>query len=139
MNSIQTSIEISATPQKVWGVFSDFASYPKWSSFIEQIEGSRLKLKLKQPNHNKGVEFTPLLLKVEPNKEFRWLGKLGGIPFLFVGEHYFLFENSDQGTKLTHGEEFQGLLVPLLTKMLKETKVGLENFNLALKQRVEKM
>lgn len=41
----------------------------------------------------------------EPNKEFRWQGKLAGLPGLFTGEHYFIFEDAGEGrTKLLHGE-----------------------------------
>lgn len=41
----------------------------------------------------------------EANKEFRWQGKLAGLPGLFTGEHYFTFEDAGEGrTKLLHGE-----------------------------------
>ena len=142
MNKIETTIEINASPEKVWATFSDFTSYPKWSSFIEKIEGNleigmRLEVLLKPPGKDKGTTFKPKVVKVESNKEFRWLGKLGGVGFLFVGEHYFVFETAGNGTRVTHGEKFKGLLVPLMGKVLASTKIGFENFNKALKSRVE--
>ena len=40
-------------------------------------------------------------------------------------------------TKLTHGEDFSGLLVPLLGSTLKATVVGFGQLNEALKTRAE--
>jgi len=143
MNKIETSINIKATPEEVWRVFSSFPTYPEWSSFIESIKGdlevdSTLEIALKPPNKDKATIFKPKILKVDPTKEFRWLGKFGGINFLFVGEHYFIFEKAEEGTKLTHGEKFKGILVPVLKNMLLDTKKGFENFNQALKERSER-
>lgn len=144
MDKIETTIKINATPEKVWEVFIDFAHYPKWSSFIENIEGepelgSKIKALLRTPGKNKGVVFTPRIIKIDPTKEFRWLGKLGGLNFLFIGEHYFIFEKTEGGTKLIHGERFKGMLVPFLGNLLSKTVIGFENFNNALKTEVESL
>jgi hypothetical protein len=40
---------------------------------------------IKPPNSN-GMKFKPKILKYEPEKEIRWLGKLW-IPKIFDGEH----------------------------------------------------
>lgn len=74
---------------------------------------------------------------VDAPKEFRWRGSLP-IPFLFTGEHKFVLEQvSPTITKLYHGEEFQGLLVPLLGGILKKTEQGFISMNEALKKRAE--
>jgi hypothetical protein len=74
---------------------------------------------------------------VAPGKELRWRGSLP-IPGLFVGEHYFVLEPSAAGkTHLIHGENFKGLLVPMVGGMLKATEVGFSEMNSALKKRVE--
>lgn len=142
MKSMETSIEINASPERVWAVFSDFASYPEWSAFIESMEGqlqegSGLLVSLKPPGKAKATIFKPRVLTVTPNKEFRWLGKLGGLGFLFTGEHYFKLEAVGDRTRFVHGEQFKGILVPVLGKLLADTKKGFEAYNQALKERVE--
>lgn len=143
MNRIETSIIINAPAEQVWDIFTKFSEYPKWSSFIEQvegdlIEGSTIHVYLKPPGRKKSTKFTPKILLLRPNFEFRWLGKLGGIGLLFTGEHYFKFEEHNGATTVTHGENFKGILVPFLRNMLQDTKSGFENFNLALKEKCEK-
>lgn len=57
---------------------------------------------------------------------------------LFDGEHYFIIEDNLDGTSLfTHGEQFRGLLVGLLEKVLKNTLKGFILMNEALKKRCE--
>ena len=66
--------------------------------------------------------FTPKVLKLKKNREFRWLGHLF-IKGLFDGEHYFVLEESDNGgTKVIHGEIFSGILVRPLLKMIGEKR-----------------
>lgn len=75
---------------------------------------------------------------MDPQKELRWRGSLP-IPGLFVGEHYFVLEpTAEGGTRLVHGENFTGLLVPLVGGMLADTEEGFKLMNTALKERCEK-
>lgn len=75
---------------------------------------------------------------MEPGKELRWRGSLP-IPGLFTGEHYFLLTSPAAGkTHLVHGENFTGLLIPLLGGLLKATETGFNDMNKALKERVER-
>lgn len=84
------------------------------------------------------MTFRPKVLKVEPNREFRWLGHLL-IPGVFDGEHFFIIETLDLNrVRFIHGEIFRGILVPLFGKMLDgSTRQGFEAFNQALRTRVE--
>src|SRR5262249_4977516 len=60
-----------------------------------------------------GMTFKPEVLVATPNKELRWLGKLG-LHGIFDGEHFFvLTTNGDGTTRLNHGERFSGALVAL--------------------------
>ena len=43
MQVVTSSIEIAASPERVWQVLTDFASYPKWNPFILSLSG-RLKV-----------------------------------------------------------------------------------------------
>lgn len=52
------------------------------------------------------------VLVVEPGRELRWRG---GIPWVFVGEHYIRLEREGSRTRVTHGEIFTGVIgAPLI-------------------------
>lgn len=142
MYNIQTVIEINATPDKIWQVLTNFPDFPKWSQFLLKIEGkpeigTRLNVRINDGKST--MTFKPKLIIVEAQQELRWLGSLGGMGFLFSGEHYFQFEEAKAGvTRMVHGENFSGWLAPLLWKSLdSNTRAGFELFNQALKARVE--
>lgn len=66
-----------------------------------------------------------------------WLGDLL-VPGVFDGEHCFLPDVVAQNrTRLTHGENFSGLLVGLLGSALSATKASFENMNIALEEEAE--
>ena len=88
-----------------------------------------------------GMTFKPEVLVATPNKELRWLGKLG-LHGIFDGEHFFvLTTNGDGTTRLNHGERFSGALIALARSSAKKGAGGggYEAFSLALKQRVEQL
>ncbi len=59
---------------------------------------------------SRGMQFRPKVLVVEVAREFRWKGKLL-VTGLFDGEHFFILEQTPNGTVLfTQGEIFSGLL-----------------------------
>ena len=136
-HAIKTEININATPQKVWEVFTAFDQYPDWNPFIKSLEGD-----VKVGNTIKAIlqdmTFKPVVLNYTKGKEFRWKGKLF-FKGLFDGEHYFqLLANEDGSTRFIHGEDFGGMLVRLFKKKLStDTKMGFEEMNKALKGRVE--
>ncbi len=92
-----------------------------------------------EPPEAQGMSFTPVLLAFEPNKEFRWKGKLF-VKGLFDGEHQFkLIKNTDGSTTLIHSEKFSGILVPFFSKMIDvNTRKGFEMMNEKLKELAEK-
>ncbi|MEX0812069.1 MAG: SRPBCC domain-containing protein [Chitinophagales bacterium] len=143
MKNIQTEILINAEPEKVWQVLTDFEKHPSWNPLIKSIKGEKavgekLTVFLQAPG-GKGMTFKPVVLEFEPNKEFRWKGKLG-IKGIFDGEHYFLLEKQgEKQTRFVHGENFSGFLVPLMGGILKDTKKGFELMNEALKGECEKV
>ena len=84
------------------------------------------------------MKFRPKVLAAEPQREFRWKGKVV-VPGLFDGEHFFKLEpKSDNRVVFHHGEVFTGLLVPFLKRSLDgPTKQGFIAMNEALKREVE--
>lgn len=142
MTHLLTSISITAPPNRVWHLLTDFASYPQWNPFIrraigEPTEGAQLEVYL-QPSGARGMTFRPRVLKAEPDRELRWLGHFL-IPGLFDGEHIFTIEPLEAGrVRFVQREIFTGLLVPLFMRWLeKDTRRGFEEMNRALKLRAE--
>ena len=89
MKKIETEILIDAKPEKVWAILTDFENHPKWNPFIKLIKGKHavgeiLTVLITPPGGN-GMTFKPMVLIFEPNKEFRWKGKLG-IKGIFDGD-----------------------------------------------------
>ncbi len=142
MRELNTETEIKALPEKIWDILMDFDKYPEWNPFIKEIEGNmevghRLKALIAAPG-GKAMTFKPKVLKVEPNREFRWLGHLL-FPGVFDGEHIFQIEPTANGTvRFIHREKLGGLLVPMFWKKLdKDTRAGFNQMNEALKKRAE--
>jgi hypothetical protein len=142
MRELYTEIEIAAPAEKVWKLLIDFPGMAEWNPFIPNAsgvvkEGEKIKVQL-QPPDGSGMTISPRLLKVDPNRELRWLGHLL-IPGLFDGEHIFTLEPlAGERVKLVHREEFRGILVGIVLGMVGEnTRRGFEAMNQALKARVE--
>ena len=76
MRNLETEITINASPQVVWDILLDHSTYPKWNPFYQrEISGSvqpgeNLLVNI-QPPDNKAMEFKPLVLVNEKEKEFR--------------------------------------------------------------------
>jgi hypothetical protein len=142
MKSIDTQIKISAPPSAVWAKLLDFPSHAEWDPFFERIEGNAvedqyLRIKQRKPD-GKGMEFAPRVLDVQQDRYFRWQGKFW-FTFLFQGTHRFelIPEDGGNSTMLRHGEDFRGILLPILGSLLQETEQGFEAFNKALAKQVE--
>lgn len=138
---ITTTIRIAASPQAVWDVLTDFGAYGTWNPFMTRIEGTaevgtRLVVHMSPPG-GRATTFRPTVLDVVPGRELRWVGRLGPRG-LFDGVHSFVLTGKPEGsTELVHAERFTGVLVPLLKGLVKNSSVGFEAFNRALKERVE--
>jgi hypothetical protein len=139
--TISTTVDIDATPHAIWGVLTDFPAYSTWNPFVDRVDGTaavgeKLVVHL-TPTGGRGMTFRPTVLTAAADEELRWLGKLG-VRGVFDGEHSFvLTANADGTTRVTHGESFSGVLVPLMRRTLGKTQDGFTAFNEALKQRVE--
>ncbi len=143
MHKICTDVIIDVPVKEVWNILTDFENYGSWNSFIPSIKGkfefgSKLKVFM-QPPGVKGMNFSPVINKVEPFKEFRWIGNLW-IKGIFDGEHAFRLEELDKNrTRLIQCERFKGILAPLIIYLIGErTRDGFENMNNGLKQKCEK-
>lgn len=110
-NEVVTETRIHARPEQVWSVLTDGKRYSEWNPFIRDMQGEIEKgNKLKntmEPSPGNQMIFKPTILEATPNKELRWRGRTG-ISGVFDGEHYFLLEPDNDGTRFIHGEKFSG-------------------------------
>jgi hypothetical protein len=142
VKELRSQIEIGGPAERVWQVLTDFAAYPEWNPFIRRVNGrpevgEQLVVRMR-PSGTKGITFRPTVMKVEPNRQLRWLGHLL-VPGLFDGEHIFEIEALDRDRVLfIQREIFKGLFVPLLARSLdRDTQRGFEEMNRALRERAE--
>jgi hypothetical protein len=142
MRELKTEIEFEGTPREVWDVLTDLPAYGAWNPFIKSIggeprTGARLEVRM-EPEGERAMTFRPTVLRVEPGREFKWLGHLL-VPGIFDGEHRWLIEEIEPGrVRFTQSERFGGILVPLLWKKLRDggTAKGFRAMNEALAARV---
>jgi hypothetical protein len=142
LKELRSEIEVNASPERVWRILTDFASFPQWNPFMrrasgEVMKGAKLEVNM-QPTGARSMTFRPTVLNVESNHELRWLGRLW-IPGLFDGEHILTIEQlGENHVRFVQREIFRGLLVPFLSRSLdKDTKRGFDEMNKALKVRAE--
>ena len=140
---MSSEIEINASPERVWQVLTDFSALPDWHTFIRSVEGDlnvggRLKVYIKA-SKGMGMSFKPTVLRAEPNRELRWIGRLL-MPGLMDGEHSFIIEPmEDNHVRFVQSESFTGVLVSLMSMLgvFKNALIGFEEMNQALKRRAE--
>lgn len=136
-HQLLTSIRINATAETVWNILTDFEQYPNWNPFVKSLtgkvkKGNQIQVKLQNMN------FQPIVVSYQHNKEFKWLGHLW-MKGLFDGEHQFkLTDNGDGTTTFEQNEYFNGILVKPFLKMIEnDTKKGFIQMNEQLKARAE--
>ena len=139
--TIERTIEIDASPERVWGVLTDFQAHPEWNPFIRNISGEvtvggRLQVQIEPPGR-RSMRFKPTITSVVPQRELAWFGSLG-VRGIFDGAHSFVLRDlGGTRTSLTQAETFRGALVPVFGSGLEGTATGFEEMNRALKKRCE--
>ena len=144
MKRISTAIDIAAPAARVWAVLMDFRSYPGWNPFVRRVVGSpttgaRLQVTI-EPAGGRPMSFAPEVLVCEPEREFRWRGRVL-VRGVFDGEHSFrLAPLTPDSCGFVHEECFSGILALLIMRgdMEARTRAGFVAMNRALKARVER-
>jgi hypothetical protein len=142
MHSVRTSVSIAAPPDAVWRVLTDFSAYPQWNEVIRSVRTeARVGAPMRFTIQIEGMRPLPLAAKIvrcAPGRELAWRGGAPIVPGLAWGEHYFELAPSGDGTQLTHGENFGGLL-GLLVRGVAHARVvrTYEALNRAIKARAE--
>lgn len=143
MRRIKTSIVIAAPPERVWSILDDFEAWSTWNSVLHIVSaghhvGSTVlfrSLFVGSPE----MDYSARIVRYEPGRELAWFAAPFKMRTLACGNHWFHLRPSEDGTLFEHGEDFGGLLTPLMPKSYYTMMAdGFESFNLALKNRVER-
>ena len=138
MKEFSASTNIAASPETIWSLLTDAASYPEWDPGMIRLEGTiapgqkvTAYTKL-SPNQAFPVTVTNCV----PNKTMTWTG---GMPLgLFKGERTFTLEpQADGSTQFTTREQFSGLLLPIFGRTIPDLSESFQNFAAGLKKRAE--
>lgn len=139
MRYYEAASQIAASPEKVWAVLSDRASWAAWDSGVDTVQGriapgETIKI-LSQAAP--GRSFPVKVTAFEPPAR---LGFSGGMPFrLFRGVRTYLLSpgGQDGGTSFHVREEYTGPLLGLIWRSMPDLQRSFERFARGLKQRVE--
>ena len=111
-HDLLTSVTIDAPADRVWAVLADLDRYGEWNPHILEARGTlaageRLRLRFA------GMRIRPRVLRAEPGRELRWIGRLG-VRGLFDGEHSFVLTPlPDGGTRVdltcTYNSDYGGV------------------------------
>ena len=138
---LRTEIEIARSAAEVWKALTDFSGYGKWNPVLFEIdgalgEGEKLRLSFSQPM-GRVTTIRPTITLVSPEKELRWRSRFLWRG-LFEAEQFFLLTELPSGsTRLTHGENFHGVMSKRYAPTLPATARSFAKMNEALKDRVE--
>jgi hypothetical protein len=141
MRMVHDQIDIDASPERVWQVFTDFRSFPSWNPFIRKMKGELVpgrKLHITLRLGRRKLRFRPRVTVVKPAREIRWLARQP-IHRLFDVERAFEFEpRGTSGTRFVQSEVGRGLMAPIIMPLMRRRIAkGYAALNQALKTRAE--
>ena len=139
MTGISAATQIAASPQQVWAILADLASYPQWNPLFREASGqlttgSKITLKAVHPASGRLMTVKVKVLAADPATELRWASILPGI---ISGEHSFTLAPADGGTGLVQTETYRGLLSRMSASTITRTQASFQALNEAIKQRAE--
>jgi hypothetical protein len=136
---ISATIEIAATPEHVWAVLADLASYPRWHPVFRQVTGqlaagSRITLTTTHPATDRTMTATVKVLAAEPATELRWASNVLGV---MRSERSFVLSPSDGGTLLRQTATYRGLFARFPAKTVTRIEGTFAAINQAIKEQAE--
>ena len=139
---VSTTIEIAATPENVWEVLADLASYPQWHPVYQAVTGqlaagSTLTITTTHPASGRAMTARVKVLTAEPNTELRWVSKLAGVT---ISERFFQLSPSAGGTAPVQAASYRGLGRSgnrVMNKTVTRIEDTFATINQAIKQQAE--
>ncbi len=139
MKRFHTSIEIRATPDKIWNILTDAPGWNSWNTTIDKVVGrialgEKVKLFVKL---NPGRAFPVKVSSFDARRKMVWTG---GMPLgLFKGERTYVLAPTNGGVEFSMTEVFSGLLSPLIEKSIPDMQPAFDQFAACLKRRAEQL
>jgi len=138
MRYFEASSAIAASPEAVWAVLSDGASWPSWDSGVDAVEGriamgETIKIRSQAAP---GRAFPVKVTRFEPPAHLRFSG---GMPLgLFRGVRTYELSNGANGhVTFRMREEYSGPLLRLIWRSMPDLGPSFERFARGLKRRAE--
>lgn len=125
---VHAARSIGASPERVWALLTDAASYAVWNPSILSIEGDmRVGTEVRlvstvAPNRTFELRVT----ESSPPNRMVWSD---GMPLgLFTGTRTFALDVTPAGTDFSMTEEFTGPLAGLITRMIPDMTESFDQF-----------
>jgi len=129
MKTFSTSIDINASPERVWPIMSDVERWHEWTASITSIKKTDAgPLRVGSTATVRQPKLPPAKWRVtqlEPNKGFTWISTGPGV--LVTGRH--MIEPTAAGSRVTLAVEYSGALravLAWLTGGLNDRYIALE-------------
>jgi hypothetical protein len=139
MKTFAVATTIHATPDRLWRILTDLATYPRWNPTVTKVDGqiapgARIVV---QVAINPGRAFPVTVSQLEPASRMVWSG---GMPLgLFTGTRTFTLTPRDDGkTEFAMREEYRGLLAGLIGRSIPDLQPAFDEFAAALKREAER-
>ncbi len=139
---VEELVDIAAPVESVWRLFLDYGKWRDWNPVCLGMKplgqgtafglGWRFELRLKFGPLR--LRFKPIILENTTPQVIRWLGGSAGI----YGTHWFIFEKTETGSRVTSYEEFTGPLRWLIYPIRGWTRKMFRAWLEAMKAQVEK-
>jgi hypothetical protein len=133
-----TTIDVRATPERIWALLTNAADFPRWNSTVTRIAGSieqGEKLEIEVPAAP-GRTFRPRVVKLEPGRTMVWSD---GFAPMFKGVRTFtLAPNPDGSTAFSMVEVLSGVMLPMIKGSLPDFGPTFETYAADLKREAER-
>ncbi len=134
-----TTIDVRATPQRIWALLTNAADFPRWNSTVTRItgtiaQGERLALEVPAAP---GRTFKPRVVVLELERKMVWSD---GFAPMFRGVRTFtLAANPDGTTAFSMVEVLSGVMLPMIKGSLPDFGPSFEAYAADLKREAEKV
>jgi hypothetical protein len=135
---VATTIDVRATPARIWALLTNAADFPRWNSTVTRVagpieRGARLAIEVPAAP---GRTFKPRVTQLEPERTMVWSD---GFAPMFKGVRTFtLAPNADGSTAFSMKEVLSGVMLPMIKSSLPDFGPIFETYAADLKREAER-